>query len=395
VKRIELIIAVATLAFSFGAPRRALGQPAQQILDLAKKEYEEGSRDFDLGHYDEALKHFETSYRLSGKPGLLFNIGWTHEWMYRRNRKLEELDHAIERFKAFLIETGGTTDRALLQLRARSETELKRCEGELSKERAARARGEEALQVAEDAAAQGRLTEAITQVEKFEKAPGNERPGLVRAFVLRARIALATRDPAGAANWLERALSLDKTVTLPPRASEALQRAFAEAQKRMEGKSVEAVTHTPPGGLHPGSPVELVFNIASDPTYLIAGFVVYYRVAGGRAYSKIPAGAVGHVTLPRLFTQQLQSGMKIEYYADVLDRSGAYLEHLGTDQVPFTALVGKPPAPSVAKRWWFWTTMVVVVGGAAVGAGLGYYFTRSTPPPSVPLNNTPAAQIHW
>jgi hypothetical protein len=90
--------------------------------------------------------------------------------------------------------------------------------------------------------------------------------------------------------------------------------------------------------------------------------------------------------LPSLFTQQLQAGMKIEYYADVLDKGGAYLEHLGTSDVPFTVLVGKLQGPSVAKKWWLWTVVGVVAAGVAVGAGLGWYYTQPKPAPEIPLN---------
>jgi len=378
VKRIYLIVLAISLSVA--------AAPTPEMLELGKKEFEAGSRDFDLGNYDKALEHFEASYKLTGKPALLFNIARVHEYKYRRNKSLPELEAAIERVKMYLSITVADTDPASLQLRARSQAELKKYEDELAKERTARARGEEALQFGEEALEGGRFADAQAQFEKFIHSPGNERPGLVRAYVLRAFIAFATKDNDGAADWFARALSLDKTLALPPRAVERLRRAFAAAKERLEGKDAENVQHTPPGGLKPSQPVELTFATASDPEHLIASIQLYYRPAGGRAYSKLPVGAGGRVTLPRLFTQQLQPGTKIEYYADVLDRDGAFLEHLGTDAVPFSVMVGRPPGPSVAKKWWFWTTLVVVAAGAAVGAGLGYYYTRATPPPEIPVN---------
>ena len=53
-------------------------------------------------------------------------------------------------------------------------------------------------------------------------------------------------------------------------------------------------------------------------------------------------------------------------------------------------VVGSIPTRLILK-----IRLMVVVGGTAGGAGLGYYFTRPTPPPSYPLNNGPAALIRW
>jgi tetratricopeptide (TPR) repeat protein len=363
-----------------------LAAPTPEMLEQGKKEFEAGSRDFDLGNYDKALEHFEAAYKLTGKAALLFNIARVHEFKYRRAHTIAELEAASERLKSYLLLSANDVDPPTLALRQRAEAQLKANQDELAKEHARRARGEEALQVGEEALEAGRFADAQAQYDKFIATSGNERPGLVRAYSLRALIAFATKDEQGTIDWFARALSLDKGVALPPRTIARLQRLFEGAKQRLAGKEPENVAHTPPGGLKPGQSVELSFPVASDPEHLVAQVLLYYRLGGGRAYSKVTVGPNGRALLPALFTQQLQAGMKIEYYADVLDKNGAYLEHIGTADVPFSVLVGKLAGPSIAKKWWLWTVVGVVVAGAAVGAGLGWYYSQPKPAPEIPIN---------
>jgi tetratricopeptide (TPR) repeat protein len=392
---VRKLIVIASLAFSL----TAAAAPSPEMLELGKKEFEAGSRDFDLGNYEKALEHFESAYKLTGKSGLLFNIARVHEWQYRRNRRLEDLKAAIERLKTLIQYTQGDNDPQVVQVRGRAQIVLKAYEDEYNKETGKRARGEEALKLGEDLLEAGRFTDVLAQVDKYEHASGNERPGLVRAFILRAFVSFATGDNDAAIKWFARALSLDKSLLLPEKANQKVRAVFASAQKRLEGKDVENTVHAPPAGLKPGQSIELVFA-TTDPEHLVASIQLRYRIAGGGAYSKMPIGASGRVTLPRPFTQGLQPGTKIEYYADVLDANGAYLEHLGTDALPFNIMVGKASI-NVAKRWWFWTAFGVVVAGAALGGGLGYYFTRPIPPPTIGvetggLHSGPGLTVvHW
>jgi hypothetical protein len=380
------------IALLFAMP--VMAGPTPEMLELGKKEFEAGSRDFDLGNYDRAFEHFEASYKLTGKPALLFNITRVHEYKYRRNKDIHELEAAIERVTMYLNLTANETDPNTLALRTRSQAELQKYKNELARVKAERAKGEEALQVGEEALEAGRFADALAQVDKFERNPGNERTGVVRAYVLRAFVAFATKDLEGSAGWFARALSLDKSLSLPKNAPVKLQQVFDDAQGRLQGKDIERVLHTTPGNLKPGQPVTLTFAIASDPEHLVKSIKLYYRLTGGRAYSKMEVPATGKVTLPALFTQQLQSGTKIDYYADVLDQNAAYLEHIGTNEVPFTVMIGKPPGVPIAKRWWFWTTVGVVAAGVALGAGLGYYYTRPAPPPPDLSINTGSQALH-
>jgi tetratricopeptide (TPR) repeat protein len=367
--------------------------PTPELLELGKREYALGEREFNLGHYEKALEHFEAAYRLTAAPGLLYNIGYTYRQLYQRTRKLEYLEEAIDRYRAFQNSTRGMNDPKTNMNRERTEKELKLSLDEIGKEKAERARGEEALKVGEDFLAVGMITEALGQVDKFEKTPNNERPNLARAFMLRGGIAAAERDAASAANWYERALTLDRSVALSPKATQTQQKAFAVAKERVGSQPVLSVAHQPPGQLRPPpAPVELTFTVTGDPDYLVHGTRVYYRLSGGGAYSALPVATSNKVVLPRAFVASLQTGMKIEYYAEAVDTNGAILEHLGTPALPFTAQVGKPAGVSVGRRWWFWTATVAVIAAAAVGGGLGYFYTQPAPPTKVPIN---VGLVHW
>jgi hypothetical protein len=77
VNRIILAIAV---AFAIIAPgTKAFAQPSPADIDKAKKEFMAGKKAFDGGDFPEAASHFKTSYNLSKKPTLLYNVALANE----------------------------------------------------------------------------------------------------------------------------------------------------------------------------------------------------------------------------------------------------------------------------------------------------------------------------
>lgn len=72
---LSLAIAVAIIAPS----ATAFAQPSPGDLDKAKKEFLAGKKAFDAGDFPEAASHFKTSYNLSKKPTLLYNVGLANE----------------------------------------------------------------------------------------------------------------------------------------------------------------------------------------------------------------------------------------------------------------------------------------------------------------------------
>ncbi len=72
----RFIFAIA-VALALVAPASA--QPSPQDLDKAKKEFLAGKKAFDAGDFPEAASHFKTSYNLSKKPALLYNVALANE----------------------------------------------------------------------------------------------------------------------------------------------------------------------------------------------------------------------------------------------------------------------------------------------------------------------------
>ena len=84
---------------SWGSPAQAAGNQegatAEADKDAARSEWRQGNVAYDLGHYDEAAKHYDVAYTLVQDPAFLFNIAQSY-WM---GGKLEQ---ALDRYRAFL-----------------------------------------------------------------------------------------------------------------------------------------------------------------------------------------------------------------------------------------------------------------------------------------------------
>jgi hypothetical protein len=354
---------------------------AQDLMALGRQEYEAAKKEYNLGHFEKALEHFETSYRLTAAPELLYNLALVNRDLFQRTRKLEYLVEAIARFHSYLENSKSTQDP---KRRATIEAELKGAEDLLAHERAARASGEEALAVGEDFLKQGRIDDATAQLEQYERSAGKERSGVTRAWMLRASIAAAKHDEAGAADAYAHALTLSRSI--PPPSDERAKVLFDQARAQLGDSQPLSVEHTPPPSIKAGSPVELVFTPKWDSMHLVASMRVAYRLVGSKAFSTLPPQAPGKIALPRSFTMAVPPGARIEYYGEALDAHEAVLEHLGTEAAPFAIQVQEKPKPSIAKKWWFWTAMVGVAAVAATGVALGVTLSQPPPPTDVPIH---------
>jgi tetratricopeptide (TPR) repeat protein len=86
----------------------------------ARQAFEEGRRAYNLGQFQEAVVAFETSYRLSGDPLLLFNVGQSH-------RQAGQLELALNAYRAYLRELPSAANRPyveskIAELQARAST---------------------------------------------------------------------------------------------------------------------------------------------------------------------------------------------------------------------------------------------------------------------------------
>src|SRR5512140_1127187 len=63
--------------------------------EAAKAEWRLGNTAYNLGHYDEAIQHFEAAYKLVSDPAFLFNIAQSF-------RQWGKPELALDRYRAFL-----------------------------------------------------------------------------------------------------------------------------------------------------------------------------------------------------------------------------------------------------------------------------------------------------
>jgi tetratricopeptide (TPR) repeat protein len=346
---------------------------APDLMALGKREYEAGKKEFNLGHYEAALGHFETAYRLTALPELLFNLGVVERQLFERTRKPENLELAVERFKAYLGDPRATLDPAR---RAGVEKELHETEEKWAREKAARARGEEALTVGEEFLRGGRVEDAEAQLETYLRSPGNERSGVARAARLRAAIRSQRGDPAAAEQSFADALELDRAAAPP--LDPAARSAFDASRARAGQTPMLRVAHTPPPSVKAGAPVELAFTVENDARGLVRGLRLSYRTAGSPAFSSLPVARAGRIALPPLFTRAVPAGARIEYFAVALGANDALLEHVGSASLPFGIEVERPRV-NVARKWWFWTALAGAAAVVAGGVALAVTLTQTSP----------------
>ena len=74
------------------------GAKTKADKDAARAEWHQGGVAYNLGHYDEAAKHYEAAYTLVQDPAFLFNIAQSY-------RKGGKLDQSLDRYRAFLRTT--------------------------------------------------------------------------------------------------------------------------------------------------------------------------------------------------------------------------------------------------------------------------------------------------
>ena len=89
------VVQVMSWVPSAHAAGREDGAKAEADKDAARSEWRQGNVAYDLGHYDDAAKHYDAAYTLVQDPAFLFNIGQSY-------RMAGKLDQALDRYRAFL-----------------------------------------------------------------------------------------------------------------------------------------------------------------------------------------------------------------------------------------------------------------------------------------------------
>jgi tetratricopeptide (TPR) repeat protein len=80
--------------------------------ELARAHFLSGQSYFDEGRHGDALNEYREAYRISGRPGFLYNIGVCEE-------KLGHLDAAVAAFERYLREAPAAPDRAPVEAHLR------------------------------------------------------------------------------------------------------------------------------------------------------------------------------------------------------------------------------------------------------------------------------------
>ena len=80
---------------------------------VAQKHYELGAQLYKTSNYTRALAEFQEAYRLSKKPGLLFNIARCHEVM-------ASLEQAVKHYRLYLAQVPRASNRSLVESRLRN-----------------------------------------------------------------------------------------------------------------------------------------------------------------------------------------------------------------------------------------------------------------------------------
>jgi PEGA domain-containing protein len=83
-------------------PERPLTPIAEHDETRAREEWTKGAAAFEAGRLDEAIEHFEQTYRYSGRPGPLFSLGQAHRHLWEQHKDDRQRRLAIKRFQQYL-----------------------------------------------------------------------------------------------------------------------------------------------------------------------------------------------------------------------------------------------------------------------------------------------------
>lgn len=85
-------------------------KPGADAMAEAKEHYNQGTRYYELGHYQDALAAFEAAYMAVPDPAFLFNVGQCH-------RKMGHDKEAVSFYKSYLRAAPNAPNRADVQKR--------------------------------------------------------------------------------------------------------------------------------------------------------------------------------------------------------------------------------------------------------------------------------------
>ena len=84
--------------------------PSDELDEAARLLFEDGTRAYDAGRFDEARGRYVNAYELSGRPELLYNIASCHD-------RLDEKEQALANYERFLAELPDSSRAAIVSSR--------------------------------------------------------------------------------------------------------------------------------------------------------------------------------------------------------------------------------------------------------------------------------------
>ena len=116
-RRTAALAAAFGVALSIGtAARRAQAQapaPVPGDTNAARTHYERGTRFYDLGKYDDAVREFEAAYEAKGDPAFLYNLAQSH-------RLAGHVDEALRFYRTYLRYVPKAPNRADIEAKIKT-----------------------------------------------------------------------------------------------------------------------------------------------------------------------------------------------------------------------------------------------------------------------------------
>ncbi len=108
-KKVHFSALLATLVLVFAGSARGDDSATEQ----AKQHYETGSKQYDLGHWDDAIREYETAYELRPDPNFLYNLAQAY-------RRKGDAKRALDLYRNYLVKTPKTPLRAEIEERIKT-----------------------------------------------------------------------------------------------------------------------------------------------------------------------------------------------------------------------------------------------------------------------------------
>jgi Tetratricopeptide repeat len=108
-KKVHFSSLLVTLVLVLASPARG----DESTTEQAKQHYENGSKQYDLGHWDEAIREYETAYELRPDPSFLYNLAQAY-------RRKGDAKRALDLYRNYLVKTPKSPLRAEIEERIKS-----------------------------------------------------------------------------------------------------------------------------------------------------------------------------------------------------------------------------------------------------------------------------------